>query len=60
MGEEIQELADKTKKVVYPIYGLGAIVCILLAYGYYEQDKLIQKDEKKLKYQQKVDSYSFG
>lgn len=58
--KERDEILVKTKKVVYPFYLLGGTLMVILWYGQHLQDKLIKENEKKMKHQERVESYTNG
>ena len=57
--KEQDELIRKTKRVIYPFYFIGGTVAVLIAYGKYQQDKLIKANEQKLAHQERINSYQY-
>ena len=44
---------------MYPFYAIGSVIFVLVMYGYYQQDKLMEVNERKMEHQKRVEDYSF-
>jgi hypothetical protein len=55
--EKQDEFLTKTKRVVYPLYLIGAVVITLIWIGESQQARLIEENAKKLKLRDKLNNY---